>query len=61
MHFQSRDADEKARAAELFSLVVLAKNVADVLAEEALDALAKFLHAVDIAADEISSRRRAWA
>jgi len=28
---------------------VLAKHVADVLAEEALDALAKFLHAVDVA------------
>ena len=29
-------------------LVVIAQDVADVLAQEALDALAEFLHAVDV-------------
>ena len=36
-------------AAGHFRLVVLAKHVADVLAQEALDALAELLHAVDVA------------
>ena len=48
MHFQPRGADEKARAAELFLLIVIAQDVADVLAQEAFDALAEFLHAVDV-------------
>lgn len=48
MHFEAGNADEKARAAESFLGVVLADNVADVLAKEALDAFAEFLDAVDI-------------
>src|SRR5690348_10589860 len=49
MHFKARGADEKARAAERVLFFVFAKDVADVLAQEALDAFAEFLHAVDIA------------
>src|ERR1700719_707906 len=48
MHFEAGDSNEEARAGELFLLVVLAKDVAHILAEKAFDALAKLLHAVDI-------------
>ncbi len=48
MHFQARNAHEEARPAELLLLVVIAQDVADVLAQEALDALAEFLHAVHV-------------
>jgi hypothetical protein len=40
--------DQEARADELVVLVVVAQHVTDVLAQEALDALAEFLHAVDV-------------
>src|SRR5712692_10164834 len=49
MHFQSRDAHKKAWAPELFLLFVIAQHVANVLAEKTLDALAKLLHAIDLA------------
>ena len=48
MHFERRGVDQKARADELLVLVMLAQNVAHVLAQEALDALAEFLHAVHV-------------
>src|SRR6059058_3245824 len=48
MHFQSRDANEETRAGELFLLVVFAKNVTNVLAQKAFDALAKLLDPVHI-------------
>src|SRR5258708_2859448 len=48
MHLQRRDVGEEARADELLLKMVLAQDVADVLAEEALDALAKLLHALDV-------------
>jgi hypothetical protein len=48
MHFESGDSNEEARAGELLFLVVLAKDVAHVLAEKAFDALSKLLHAVHI-------------
>src|SRR5712691_4234735 len=49
VHFQTRDANKEAWAPELFLLIVIAQHVANVLAEEALDALAKLLHAIDLA------------
>jgi hypothetical protein len=48
MHFESGDSDEEARAGELLFLVVFAKDVADILAEKAFDALSKLLHAVHV-------------
>jgi hypothetical protein len=48
MHLEAGDADKKARAAKFFLFVMLAKNVAYVLAEEAFDTLTEFLDAVDI-------------
>ena len=49
MHLERRCIDEEARPDELLVLVVIAQHVADVLAQEALDALAEFLHAIDVA------------
>ena len=48
MHLERRGVDEMARADELVEQPVIAQHVADVLAEEALDALAEFLHALDV-------------
>ena len=41
--------EQESRTDELVVQVVIAQDVADVLAEEALDALAEFLHAIDVA------------
>src|ERR1700757_4202885 len=49
MHFEAGNTDEETGSAELFLFAVVAKDVADVLAEEALDALVEFLHTVDVA------------
>src|SRR5260370_13384383 len=49
MHLKRSRTDEEARSAKLLLFAVLAQNVADILAEKALNALAKFLHAVHIA------------
>jgi len=46
MHFEAGGTDEKSAAAEGFMFGVIAENVADVLAEETFNALAKFLNAV---------------
>ena len=48
MHLERGDADEEARAGKTVVLVVVAQHVAHVLAQEALDALAELLHAVDV-------------
>jgi hypothetical protein len=48
MHFEAGDSNEEARAGELFLLVVFAKDVTDILAEKAFDALTKLLDAVHI-------------
>ena len=49
VHLQLGEADEEARAEEvLLVLRVVADDVADVLAEEALDALAELLPALDV-------------
>src|SRR5712692_10012116 len=49
MHFQARDANKEAWTPELFLLVVIAQYVANVLTKKALNALAKLLHAIDLA------------
>ncbi len=48
MHLERGDVNKVARANELVVLAVLAQDVTDILAKEALDALAKFLHAFDV-------------
>src|SRR3984893_16239713 len=48
MHLERGARDQQARADEAVVQVVLAQYVADVLAEEALDALPELLHAVDV-------------
>ena len=48
MHLERRGVDQETRADELLVLVVIAQHVADVLAQEALDALAELLHAIDV-------------
>src|SRR5262249_52608928 len=46
VHLEVRGVDQEARADELVVEPVLAQDVADVLAEEALDALPELLHPV---------------
>jgi len=48
MHFETSNANEETWAGKLFLFVVFAKNVTNVLAEEAFDAFAKLLDAIDI-------------
>ena len=48
MHLQTGDAHHESRSVKCVFAVVITKNVAHVLAQEALDALAELLHAVDI-------------
>src|SRR5271167_2838763 len=48
MHFERRGMDEQARPDELVVLMVLAQNVAHILAEKTLDALAELLYPFDI-------------
>ena len=48
MHFQRGGINQKARADEFLVLVMVAQNVADILAEKTFDALAEFLHAIDV-------------
>jgi hypothetical protein len=48
VHFEGRGVDEEAGADELIVFVVVAEDVADILAEEALDALAELLDAVHV-------------
>jgi hypothetical protein len=48
MHFEAGDSNEEARAGELLLLVVFAKDMTDILAEKAFDALTKLLDAVHI-------------
>ena len=62
MHLEPGDSDKETRPPELFFFVVLAQNVANILAEEAFDAFAKFLHAVDVRAGDIfhSTPGRGW-
>src|SRR5690348_13227264 len=48
MHFEAGDADEKSGAAVFAMLGMVAKDVANVLAEETFNAFAKFLSAVHV-------------
>src|ERR1035441_149802 len=48
VHLQAGDADEEAWAEEAVALIVRADDMAGVLAEEALDALAVLVEAVDV-------------
>src|SRR5882724_882772 len=48
MHFKPSHSDKETRPAELFVFIVLAQNVADVLAKKALNALAEFLHPINV-------------
>ena len=48
VHLERRGVDEEARPDELGVQRVIAQDVADVLAQEALDALAELLHAIDV-------------
>lgn len=49
MHFQSGDVNKKSRADEFIMKVMIAEHMADILAQEAFDAFAKFLDAIYIA------------
>src|SRR5688572_16058770 len=49
MHLQSGDAHEESWSAELLLFVVIAQDMANILAKKTLDALAEFLHPVDVA------------
>src|SRR5262245_5005708 len=48
VHLELRVVDEKARPGELGVLLMVAEHVANVLAQEALDALPELLHALDV-------------
>ena len=48
MHFQPRKANQEARPGELGLQVVFAQDMAGILAQKALDALAELLHTVNI-------------
>ncbi len=48
VHLQRGGINQKARADKLVVLFVIAQHVANILAEKAFDAFAKFLHAVDV-------------
>jgi hypothetical protein len=49
MHFQSGNPNEEAWPTELLFLFMISQHVADILAKETLDALAKLLHPIDVA------------
>ena len=42
------DVDQKTRPDKFLVLVMIAQDVADILAKKTLDALAEFLHAIDV-------------
>ena len=48
MHFERSRINQKSRADKFVMLFMIAKHVTNVLAQKALDALAKFLDAVDV-------------
>src|SRR5580692_4189796 len=48
MHLQRRGVDEESRTDEFIVHLVIAQNVADILAQETLDAFTEFLNAVDV-------------
>ncbi len=48
VHLEARQADHEARSDEAFLAFTIPEDVAHVLTQEALDALAELLHAIDI-------------
>jgi hypothetical protein len=48
VHLERRREGQEPRTDELIVQVMIAQDVADVLAEEALDALPELLHAIDV-------------
>jgi hypothetical protein len=48
MHLKRRYPDEKPRPPELLHLLVLAENMAHILAQEAFNAFTKLLHPIHI-------------
>ena len=60
MHFEAGGADKEARSAERIVFLVIAKDVANVLAKKTLDAFTKFLHAIDIALIHFPFDSRFW-
>ena len=48
MHLESRHPHEKSRSRKLLLLIMIPKHVADILAEEAFNTLAKLLYAIDL-------------
>ena len=48
MHFEGSSIDKQARTDKFVVLVVFSQDMAHVLAEKTLDALAKLLHALDV-------------
>src|SRR6202035_4039173 len=48
MHLERGGKNQKARSDELFVLVMISQNVANVLAKETFDTLAKFLDPIDV-------------
>src|SRR5205823_14843943 len=60
VHVQRGDAHHLARAEEAVLPVMIAQNVADVLAEEALDALAEFLNAIYVDLLHTEGPGRVW-
>jgi hypothetical protein len=48
MHFERGDIDQISRPNELFMHAMIAQHVTNILAKKTLDALSKFLNAIDI-------------
>ena len=48
MHLQRRDINQETGSDELIVFPMVAQNVANILAKKALDALPKFLHAINV-------------
>src|SRR4030095_305164 len=64
MHLQTSNADKETRSAKLILFVVVTKDMANVLTKKTFNALAKLLHAIDIALVHfpvcISARCERW-
>ncbi len=60
VHLQTGDANEEARTTKLLFLFMIPQDMANVLAEEALDTFAELLDAVDIALVHLPFNIRAW-